>query len=82
MPDDVRVGLSSAALVVEPPPPPAILSPSRRISPAPLQKGATVRWSCAAEGPGTLEYAWYVYLDGERVHVEWYRSQSYPGLPF
>jgi beta-N-acetylglucosaminidase len=81
MPDDVRVGLSSAALVVEPPPPPAILSVQAN-KPGPLQKGATVRWSCAAEGPGTLEYAWYVYLDGERVHVEWYRSQNYLDFRF
>jgi len=36
-----------------------------------------VRWTCQAEGSGPLEYAWYVYRDGERVHVQWYRSQEY-----
>ncbi|NLA47369.1 MAG: hypothetical protein GX866_07540, partial [Firmicutes bacterium] len=76
MPDDVRVGQSSVALLVEPLPPPEIHSVQAN-KPGPVQKGATVRWTCAAEGSGTLEYAWYVYHDGERVHVEWYRSQNY-----
>ncbi|MGB4182186.1 MAG: hypothetical protein WBK41_02140, partial [Dethiobacteria bacterium] len=42
-----------------------------------VSTGTTVRWTCEAEGAGALEYAWYVYRDGERVHVQWYRSQEY-----
>ena len=75
MPDDVRVGLSSAALVVEPPPPPAILS-VRRISPAFIKRGDGALDLCS-RWAWYMEYAWYVYRDGERVHVEWYQSQNY-----
>ncbi len=39
-----------------------------------VSTGTTVCWTCEAEGPGALEYAWYLYRDGERVHVQWYRS--------
>ncbi len=73
-PADIRSGgKNSASLVVEPPPPPQITSVKADRS-GTVSTGTTVRWTCKAEGAGALEYAWYLYRDGERVHVQWYRS--------
>ena len=36
-----------------------------------------VRWTCDADGPSGLQYAWYVYKDGVRVYTKWYSARSY-----
>jgi len=75
----VRLRISAALVqilplwLVEPPPPPQVISVEADRSGTVLA-GTTVRWTCQAEGSGPLEYAWYLYRDGERVHVQWYRS--------
>jgi len=75
--EDIRSGgTDSASLLVEPPSPPQVISVEADRS-GTVSTGTTVRWTCQAEGPGALEYAWYLYRDGERVHVQWYRSQEY-----
>jgi len=56
-------------LTVNPPPPPQITSVTANKG-SPQSVGAAITWTCEATGSGTLRYAWYLYRDGERVHVQ------------
>jgi len=76
LPGDLRVSKNSSCVMAELPPPPEIISIQANKS-SPQYIGTTVRWTAEAVGEGTLEYAWYVYRDGEHVYTQWYRSQNY-----
>ncbi len=74
-PADAQASCDSAQLTVTPPPPPQILSVEANRS-SPQAIGTSITWTCEAEGPGELRYAWYVYRDGERIFTRWYEPAS------
>lgn len=52
-------------------------SPSGQIS-----LGTLMRWVVYVQGTKEIEYAWYLYHNGNRIHVEWYNEKnSYEYIP-
>jgi hypothetical protein len=44
---------------------------------SPQTAPVTIRWTCDADGPTGLQYAWYVYKDGAKVYTKWYSTSKY-----
>ncbi len=40
------------------------------------ETGRPITWTCQAVGRGSLEYAWYLFRNDERIDIVWYTPQN------
>ena len=48
-----------------------IENPPERVS-----KGTVMRWIVYVKGTKEIEYAWYLYHNGDRIHIAWYNEKN------